>query len=154
MEKTNLKFVALAFVILFLGQVSKSQEIFRNLHASSCDYGILDDGTGVAATRPPTGLSETDPLNAETQAQVRRFFSENRTVLRSQSVAKMNLECELLTNFSTQPQICDSEIEAKLFNLVQRRRASGTAGRYKMTELVFVLNTKELLRADCVKLII
>ncbi len=138
MKKIVLKFVALAFVILFLGQVSESQEICRNLHASSCDHGILDDGTGVAATRPPTGLSDTDPLNAITQAQVRRFFSENRTAFRSQSVAKMNLECELLPNFSTQTQICDSEIETKLFNLVQRRRASGTAGRYELTELVFM----------------
>lgn len=138
MEKIHLNLAALVFAVLFLGHPSQSQEICRNLHSSSCGHGIIDDGTGVAATRPPTGLSEADPLSAETQAEVRRFFSENRTIFRSQAFAKMNLDCENSPNFSTQSNICDSEIEAKLFNLVQRRRASGTAGRYEMTELVFM----------------
>lgn len=138
MEKFRLKRTLLSLAVLFFGFSIQAQEICRDLHASSCEHGILDDGTGVAAVRPPTGLSESDPLNAETQAQVRRYFSDNRNLLRVQATANLNLQCESSTNFGVRADACDAEIQAKLFDLVQRRKATGTSGRYELPELVFM----------------
>jgi hypothetical protein len=115
------------------------QQICRNVYESACTPGIISDGTGVVATRPPEQRSANDPLTPETLSSLRNYFSSNRQVLRRQAVQQFDLQCEAnLSTVSEDSDICDAEIEAKLVNLVQRRRASGTAGRYVLPELVFM----------------
>lgn len=138
MKKTIQKF-CLALAALFIVTDVQAQQVCRNIYESACNPGILSDGTGVVATRPPERRSETDPLAPETLATLRSYFSTNRQVLRRQAIEQFSLNCETnLTTVSAESDICDAEIEAKLVNLVQRRRASGTAGRYVLPELVFM----------------
>lgn len=44
----------------------RAQQVCTNVYKSACKPGILSDGTGVVATRPPERRSETDPLTSET----------------------------------------------------------------------------------------
>ena len=131
--------LAAAVLLIFLKVQAQAQKICSNVYESACKPGILADGTGVVATLLPERRNETDPLNSQTLSALRKYFSDHRQSLRKQAIEQFNLECEAnSTIVSANSNICDTEIEAKLVSLVQKRRASGTAGRYELPDLVFM----------------
>lgn len=110
-------------------------DICTDLYSLSCVHGLIDDGTGSSVM-----VSQSHTVDPETQRQtIENFLKNDLPSVRKQAGENLQLSCNNgIKGDLDNSAVCDLEIQAKIIELINRRRLTGTNGRYTGAELQFM----------------